>query len=96
VPTKAEHTDFELDVTEAPPTSDQLKNILEYLGGASAASKVISGASNESDALRRLQADGNTFQRPLVVDWNSGKAGILHAWWEAIGLIADKDSCWRK
>jgi len=74
VPTKAEHTDFELDVTEAPPTSDQLKNILEYLGGASAASKVISGASNESDALRRLQADGNTFQRPLVVDWNSGKA----------------------
>ncbi|KAF2829780.1 hypothetical protein CC86DRAFT_443891 [Ophiobolus disseminans] len=69
---KAERTEFELDVTEAPPTSDQLKNILEYLGGS--ASKVIEGASDESDALRRLKADGNTFQRPLVVDWNQGKA----------------------
>ncbi|KAI8934673.1 hypothetical protein NX059_008364 [Plenodomus lindquistii] len=74
---KAEHSDFELDVTEAPPTSDQLKNIMEYLGGADAAGKVISGASNETDALRKLQADGNAFQRPLVVDWNSGRAGTL-------------------
>jgi arsenate reductase-like glutaredoxin family protein len=61
---KAEKTDFELDVTEAPPTSDQLKNILEYLGGS--ASKVVQGASDEGDAQRRLKADGNTFQRPLV------------------------------
>lgn len=63
-------------MTEAPPTPDQFKNILEYLGGPSAAGKLISGASDESDALRRLKADGNTFQRPLVVDWNQGKAGI--------------------
>jgi arsenate reductase-like glutaredoxin family protein len=61
---KAERTEFELDVTEAPPTSDQLKNILEYLGGS--ASKVVQGASDESDALRRLKADGDTFQRPIV------------------------------
>ncbi|KAH7392756.1 thioredoxin-like protein [Pyrenochaeta sp. MPI-SDFR-AT-0127] len=71
---KAERTEFELDVTEAPPTPDQLKNILEYLGGPSAAGKLISGASDESDALRRLKADGDVFQRPLVVDWNQGKA----------------------
>ncbi|KAL5118177.1 hypothetical protein ACEQ8H_003849 [Pleosporales sp. CAS-2024a] len=71
---KAEKTEFELDVTEAPPTSDQLKNILEYLGGSP--SKVIEGASDESDALRRLKADGNTFKRPLVVDWNQGKAVV--------------------
>lgn len=63
---KAERTEFELDVTEAPPTTDQLKNILDYLGGPSNASKVISGASDESDAMRRLKADGNAFQRPLV------------------------------
>jgi hypothetical protein len=25
--------------------------------------------------MRRLKADGNAFQRPLVVDWNQGKAG---------------------
>lgn len=61
---KAERTEFELDVTEAPPTSDQLKTILEYLGGSP--SKVIEGASDESDAMRRLKADGNTFKRPLV------------------------------
>lgn len=65
---KAERTEFELDVTEAPPTSDQLKNILEYLGGpvSGAAGKVIQGAKDESDALRRLQADGEAFKRPLV------------------------------
>ena len=51
-------------MTEAPPTSDQLKNILEYLGGS--AGKVVQGASDESDALRRLKADGDAFQRPLV------------------------------
>jgi arsenate reductase-like glutaredoxin family protein len=61
---KAERMEFELDVTEAPPTGDQLKNILDYLGGS--ASKVIQGASDEADALRRLKADGETFQRPLV------------------------------
>jgi arsenate reductase-like glutaredoxin family protein len=61
---KAEKTEFELDVTEAPPTSDQLKNILEYLGGS--AGNVVQGASDESDALRRLKADGDAFQRPMV------------------------------
>lgn len=73
---KAERTEFELDVTEAPPTTDQLKNILDYLGGSGAAGKVISGAENETDAMRRLKADGGAFQRPLVVDWNQGKAGM--------------------
>jgi arsenate reductase-like glutaredoxin family protein len=71
---KAERTEFELDVTEEPPTSDQLKSILEYLGGSPG--KVVQGASDESDALRRLKADGNTFQRPLVsfnclFSWNN-------------------------
>lgn len=75
---KAERTEFELDVTEAPPTTDQLKNILDYLGGTGAAGKVINGAENESDAMRRLKADGGAFQRPLVVDWNQGKAGMLY------------------
>lgn len=72
---KAERTEFELDVTEAPPTADQLKNILEYLGGPSAVGRIIEGAKDETDALRRLKADGETFKRPLIVDWNQGKAG---------------------
>ncbi|KAL1606635.1 hypothetical protein SLS60_004041 [Paraconiothyrium brasiliense] len=73
---KTERMEFELDVTEAPPTSDQLKSILDYLGGPGAASKVISGAKDEADAMRRLKADGETFLRPVVVDWNQGKAVI--------------------
>ncbi|KAF1997954.1 DUF1687-domain-containing protein [Amniculicola lignicola CBS 123094] len=71
---KTERTDFELDVTEEPPTGDQLKNILEYLGGSSSAGKIIPGATNETDALRRLKESGDVFQRPLVVDWHQGKA----------------------
>ncbi|KAH6618804.1 thioredoxin-like protein [Boeremia exigua] len=70
----AAQSKFELDVTEAPPTADQLKSILEYLGGPSAVGRVVEGAKDETDALRRLKADGSTFQRPLVVDWNQGKA----------------------
>lgn len=62
---KAERTEFELDVTEAPPTGDQLKNILEYLGGG-AAGTVIQGARDESDALRKLKENGDAFQRPVV------------------------------
>ncbi|KAH8730598.1 thioredoxin-like protein [Phaeosphaeriaceae sp. PMI808] len=69
---KAEKTEFELEVTEAPPTSDQLKSIMEYLGGS--AGQVVQDASDQSDALRRLKADGNTFKRPFVVDWNQGRA----------------------
>ena len=72
---KAERTEFELDVTEAPPTADQLKNILDYLGGPSAVSRIIEGAKDETDAVRRLKADEDTFKRPLVVDWSQGKAG---------------------
>ncbi|KAF2257292.1 hypothetical protein BU26DRAFT_513993 [Trematosphaeria pertusa] len=73
---KLERMEFELDVTDAPPTSDQLKNILEYLGGPSAVSKVIKGAQNESDAMKKLEADGEAFERPVVVDWNQGKAVV--------------------
>ncbi len=71
--------EFELDVTEEPPTADQLKSILEYLGGPSAVGRVVEGAKDETDALRRLKADGNVFQRPLTVDWNQGKAGKCDA-----------------
>jgi arsenate reductase-like glutaredoxin family protein len=63
---KLERVEFDLDVTEAPPTSDQLKNILEYLGGSGAVSKVIRGAQNETDALKKLEANGESFERPVV------------------------------
>ena len=93
---KAERIEFDLDVTEAPPTADQLKNILDYLGGPSNVGKVIEGAKDETDAIRRLKADGNSFQRPLIVDWNQGKAGMFAA--RVLStlhrLLIDIYSCW--
>lgn len=63
---KLERMEFDLDVTEAPPTGDQLKNILEYLGGSGTASQVIRGAQNETDALKKLNENGDLFERPVV------------------------------
>ena len=63
--TKAQRSDFELEVTEEPPTEDQLRSILEYLGPNSAGT-AIKGATDEADALRKLKANGNSFERPFV------------------------------
>ncbi|KFY91546.1 hypothetical protein V500_04614 [Pseudogymnoascus sp. VKM F-4518 (FW-2643)] len=65
-------TQFELNVVEDPPTPDQLKSILEYVG-ANGAGKVIQGATSEKDALTKWKKDSGSFQRPLTVDWNNGK-----------------------
>jgi uncharacterized protein DUF1687 len=63
----AQKNEFELDVTESAPTSDQLRSILEYVGEKNAAS-VVEGASDEADAQRRVRLDANTLKRPLVSD----------------------------
>lgn len=61
----AQKTDFDLDVAEGVPTSDQLRSILDYVGETNI-NKVIEGASDAADAQRRLRANANSFQRPLV------------------------------
>ncbi|KAK5175249.1 uncharacterized protein LTR77_000386 [Saxophila tyrrhenica] len=70
---KLERTDFDLDVQEGPPTSDQLSSILDYLG-PSKAGTVINEATGSSDALRKFKASEMSFVRPVVVDWNNGRA----------------------
>ncbi|KAL2023577.1 hypothetical protein VTK56DRAFT_2185 [Thermocarpiscus australiensis] len=65
--------EFELQITEQPPTADQLKTILEYVGSQGIPS-VVKGASTEKEALRKFQEDAENFQRPVVVDWNNGRA----------------------
>ncbi|KAF2753467.1 DUF1687-domain-containing protein [Pseudovirgaria hyperparasitica] len=67
--------EYDLEVREEAPTSDQLKSILGYIG-AENAGKIVSGAMGVTDALKKVQQDGKAFQRPIVVDWNSGKAVI--------------------
>ncbi|KAF4978494.1 hypothetical protein FZEAL_5140 [Fusarium zealandicum] len=64
---------FELNITEDPPTDDQVKTILEYVG-TSGISNVIKGASNEKEALKKFKQSNDNFIRPVVVDWNNGKA----------------------
>ncbi|KAL3425491.1 redox protein fmp46, mitochondrial [Phlyctema vagabunda] len=71
--THPKRSEFELDITEEPPTPDQLNNILEYIKPLPA-SAVINGAKDESDALKKLQSDSGNFKWPLTVDWENGKA----------------------
>lgn len=57
--------EFDLEITEDPPTQDQLKSILEYIG-AQKANTVVKGATSEADALRKLKENVDNFQRPIV------------------------------
>jgi len=66
---------FELDITEADPTPDQLRNILEYVGAGKIGS-LVKGATSEGDAMKILKQSGDAFQRPVVVDWEQGKAVV--------------------
>lgn len=73
---KIQRSDFDLDIVENAPTSDQVRSILEFVG-PSGVGKVIKGATNESDAMKKFSASTDSFQRPIVVDWSNGKAGML-------------------
>ncbi|KAJ0166376.1 putative redox protein fmp46, mitochondrial [Colletotrichum tanaceti] len=67
--------EFELNITEEPPTADQVKTILEYVG-KNRISSIVKGASTEQEALRKFQQNSESFQRPVTVDWNNGKAVV--------------------
>ncbi|KAI9725738.1 MAG: hypothetical protein M1828_002621 [Chrysothrix sp. TS-e1954] len=68
-----QRSEFDLDITEAPPTSDQLSTIIGYVG-AGKASKFVKGATSESDALKLFKQNADAFQRPVIVDWTNGMA----------------------
>jgi hypothetical protein len=79
------HAPFDLDVVEGPPTDDQLRNIIQYVGERNADS-VVPGAEGAADAARRLRKDMNAFRRPLVSvlpaseDYADGSGGGLELW----------------
>lgn len=62
---KLQRSDFELNVTEEPPTNDQLKTIIEYAGERKA-SQIVDGASDALDAMHKLSQDKNKFRAPVV------------------------------
>jgi hypothetical protein len=70
--TQPRREEFELHVTEDPPTEDQLKSILEYIG-AQKASTIIKGARDEADAIKKLKQSGENFQRPVVCSYAPGR-----------------------
>lgn len=65
LPPSTRRADFELDVQEAEPTGDQLKNILEYVGLGKAGT-VVQGARDLTDAMDKIKKDASLFQRPVV------------------------------
>ncbi|KAK9244626.1 thioredoxin-like protein [Lipomyces tetrasporus] len=65
---------FDLDVTEGPPTKDQLKTILNYTGEQKV-STIVPGAASLSEAALILENGGaNKLLHPIIVDWVNGKA----------------------
>ncbi|KAF4124744.1 Protein of unknown function (DUF1687) [Geosmithia morbida] len=64
---------FELNITEEPPTEDQVQTILGYVGQGGI-SRIIKDARDEQDALKKFKLNKDSLLRPLVVDWNQGKA----------------------
>ncbi len=57
--------EFELNITEDNPTSDQVQTILGYVG-ASGISSIIKGAKTENEALKKFRENAENFQRPVV------------------------------
>lgn len=72
---KTHRAEFKLEVTEEPPTEDQLRSILEYIG-AQKAGTIIKGAKDEADAMRKLAANGDSFERPVVGYLGNGNIDI--------------------
>jgi hypothetical protein len=72
--TQPKRQEFEIEVTEDPPTQDQLKSILEYIGAQNAGT-IIKGARDEADAMRKLKENSESFQRPVVCSSSTGNLG---------------------
>ena len=56
---------FELEVTEASPTNDQLRSIIDFVGDEDVG-KLVAGAHDWKSAQEQLTRDASNLQRPLV------------------------------
>lgn len=63
--TNTPRDDFELNITEDPPTQDQVQTILGYVG-KSGIGNVIKGARDEKEALEKFKQSSENFRRPMV------------------------------
>jgi len=86
--------EFELEVTEASPTPDQLRNILDYVAPRGVKpGDVIRGARDRADALKKLkEGREDDLVRPVVVDWTNGRAVVGGAESEILKLVRQGSS----
>lgn len=63
--TQPKREPFELDVSEQPPTPDQLQSILEYIKPLKV-DTVVKGAVDEADANRKIRGSASAFNWPVV------------------------------
>lgn len=61
----AKKSDFELNITEEAPTTEQLRTILDYVG-KTGVSSIILNAHNETEALKKFKESTDNLNRPLV------------------------------
>jgi hypothetical protein len=64
--TLARREEFELSITEDPPTPEQLKSILEYIG-TQRASTIVKGAKDKAEAMKNSRKMRRTFRSPSYV-----------------------------
>ncbi|KAJ5305811.1 hypothetical protein PENANT_c015G00736 [Penicillium antarcticum] len=84
---KQQRGEFELEITTSPPTTDQLRSILDYISPVSGVggqgekatygvAELVKGARDAEDALKKFKEDNEAFARPVTVDWVNGRAVI--------------------
>lgn len=73
---KKHRAPFELEVTETPPTTDQLRSILEYAGGQKSM-ELVDGAQDEGEAIKKLSEDPRRFKAPVVCCLALGKKIVI-------------------
>lgn len=62
---KKQQSPFELNVSETPPTIDQLRTMLEYVKGDKS-TELVDGAKNDGEAIKLLKEDPKKFKAPVV------------------------------
>lgn len=78
---KNQRSEFELEVSETAPTTDQLRSILDYASPGAQGKKgierktyvpgeIVKGARDAEDALKRFKEDQGRFVRPIVCSFS--------------------------
>ncbi|KJK68383.1 Protein of unknown function DUF1687 [Aspergillus parasiticus SU-1] len=79
-PQTTKRGEFQLEVTTEAPTTDQLRNILDYVTADPGAGsnrviygveQVVKGARDAEDALKKFKENG---AQGITVDWTNGRA----------------------